>query len=132
MIPEWNEMSLPRRMVEALVAPIGWGVVCGLLLVVSAPLYILATLAAIIGGIGGGAQHETLREAMLRATAGGTLFGLSILLGYALTGGEDAKVHMPDPQILLLTVTLLPAYPLHWLGWRLAAKRRARLAEPTA
>lgn len=65
---------------------------------------------------------------MLRATSGGTLFGLSILLGYALTGGEDAKVHVPDPQILLLTVTLLPAYPLHWLGWRLASSRRAKIA----
>lgn len=95
-------MSPPRRAVEAAVIPVVWGVVCGLILVVSAPLYIVATL-----------------------------FGLSILLGYALTGGEDAKVHMPDPQILLLTVTLPPAYPLHWLGWRLAGARWARAAAVT-
>lgn len=121
--PKWSEMSPARRVVEALVAPIGWGMICGYLLTVSEPVYIAATVAAILGGVGGGAQHATLREAMIRATSGGTLFGLSILLGYELTGGEGAKAFLPDPQILLLALTLLPAYPLHWIGWRLGGGR---------
>ncbi len=122
-LPKWNDMSTARRIVESLGAPIIWGVVCGLLLVVSAPLYLVGGGFGVLGGIGGGAQHDTLRGALVRATVGGTLFGLSILLGYALTGGVDAKIEIPEPQILLLSFTLLPAYPLHWLGWRLARPR---------
>lgn len=128
MLPEWKEMSVVRRVWEALGGPVVWGAVCGVLLAVSAPLYIAGAAIGVLGGIGGGAQHATLKGALVRATLGGTLFGLSILLGYALRGGEGAKVHLPDPQILLLSFTLLPAYPLHWLGWRLADRRRARVA----
>ena len=124
MLPEWDAMSPVRRGVEAVVLPIAWGVVCGLLLAVSAPLYIAGSVLGVVGGIGGGAQHRTLREAMARAAVGGTLFGLSILLGYALSGGTGAEVHLPDPQILLLALILVPAFPLHALGWRLVRARR--------
>lgn len=129
MPPEWKDMSAVRRIWEGLGGPVVWGVVCGFLLVVSAPLYILGAGIGVLGGIVGGAQHATLRGASARATVGGVLFGLSILFGYALNGGQDAKVHIPDPQILLLSLTLLPAYPLHWLGWRIAGSRRGRGSE---
>ena len=76
------------------------------------------------GRIGGGTQHASLRGALTRAAVGGTLFGLSILLGYALNGSEGAEVDVPEPAILLLAFTLIPAFPLHWLGWRLARGRR--------
>ena len=125
MLPEWDAMSPVRRAFEAVVLPVVWGVVCGLLLAVSAPLYIAGSVLGVLGGIGGGAQHRTLREAMARALVGGTLFGLSILLGYALSGGEGAEVHLPEPEVLLLLFVLLPAFPLHALGWRLARGRRA-------
>ena len=119
LIPHWGELSTPRRVWEAVVLPIGWGVVCGLLLAVSAPLYLLGTLFGILGGIGAGAQHASRREALLRGLAGGTLFGLAILAGFELSGSDDATVELPDPEIVLLAFTVLPAFPLHWLGWRL-------------
>ena len=117
-------MSTARRIAEAIGAPIGWGIVCGLLLAVSAPLYIGGTLIGVLGGIAGGAQHETLRGATARAATGGTLFGLAILLGYEITGGDGAEVELPHPGILLVAFTLVPAFPLHWLGWRLSRSRR--------
>ena len=124
MLPTWNEMSGARRAWEAVGAPIVWGIVCGLLLPVSAALYLIGSAVGILGGIGAGAQHDTLRDALRRAAVGGTLFGLAILLGYAISGGEGAEVHLPEPAILLVPVTLIPAFPLHWLGWRLTRSRR--------
>jgi threonine/homoserine/homoserine lactone efflux protein len=121
--PEWAGMSTARRIAEAIGAPVGWGIVCGLLLAASAPLYIVGALIGVLGGIAGGAQHATLRDAIARAATGGTLFGLAILLGFELSGGEGAEVELPHPPILLIAFTLLPAFPLHWLGWRLARSR---------
>jgi hypothetical protein len=123
---KWSEMSAARRGWEAVGAPVGWGVVCGLLLAASAPLYLIATLVGVLGGISGGTQHATIRGALIRAVVGGTLFGLAILLGYEINGGEDAKVDLPEPAILLLAFTLIPALPLHWLGWRLRNARDRR------
>ena len=123
---KWSEMSAARRAWEAIGAPVGWGIVCGLLLAVSAPIYLIATLVGVLGGISGGTQHATLREALIRAAVGGTLFGLAILLGYEIGGGEDAKVKLPEPAILLVAFTLIPAFPLHWLGWRLRGSRDGR------
>jgi hypothetical protein len=128
MIPAWSDMSAPRRAWEAIGGPLLWGIVCGLLLVVSAPLYIAGSAVGVLGGIAGGAQHATVREALTRAAVGGTLFGLSILLGYELAGGEGAEVPLPEPAILLVAFTLLPAFPLHWLGLRLSQRRLRRLS----
>jgi hypothetical protein len=122
----WREMSTVRRAWEAVGAPVAWGIVCGLLLAVSAPLYLIGTAVGILGGVNGGSQHATLGEALTRAAVGGTLFGLAILLGYEVAGGEDAKVDLPEPAILLLAFTLIPAFPLHWLGWRLGTSRDSR------
>ena len=119
MIPDWDEMTGTRRVVEALVLPVGWGFLCGLALGVSAPLYIAGTLAGILGGIGGGAQHREASQALLRGLVGGTLFGASILLGFEVGGGGEAEVELPEPHAVLLLFTVLPAFPLHWLGWRL-------------
>jgi hypothetical protein len=119
-------MTQSRRVIEAVVLPVGWGFVCGLALGVSAPLYIVGTVAGILGGIGGGAQHREVSQALLRGLVGGTLFGLGILLGFEVGGAEEAEVHLPDPAILLLLFTVLPAFPLHWFGWRL--RQRGKLA----
>ena len=124
MVPSWNEISGARRAWEAVGAPVVWGIVCGLLLPVSAALYLAGSAIGILGGIGAGAQHDTRRDALRRGALGGTLFGLAILLGYELSGGSGAEVHLPEPAILLLAFTLIPAFPLHWLGWRLAHARR--------
>lgn len=125
--PAWSTMSPVRKGWEAFGGPIVWGVVCGLLLAVSAPLYIAGTVVGVLFGIGGGAQHATRKGALLRALAGGTLFGLCILLGYEISGGSDAKIAVPEPAGLLVAITLLPAFPLHLIGWRLS---RARRREP--
>src|SRR3954452_23453209 len=112
-------MSPARRFFEAIVLPSGFGLLCGLALGVSTALYLVGVVLALLGGIGGGAQYERRGDAILRGLVGGTLFGVFILLGFELGGEDEAKVDLPDPHVLLLVLTVLPSFFLHWLGWRL-------------
>ena len=91
--PQWEEMSAGRRLFEAL-----------------------------FGGVGGGAQYARRADALLRGLVAGALFGAFILLGFELSGEDEAKVDLPDPHVLLLVLTILPSLLLHWVGWRLRPK----------
>lgn len=125
-IPQWDEMSGGRKVAEATVAPVAWGVLCGLALGVAAPLYLVGAIVAAAGGVVGGLQHTTLKGALWRGLAGGTLFGLSTLLGFEIGGATEPTVHIPDPALLLLVFTIVPSFPLHWLGWKLGRRALAR------
>jgi hypothetical protein len=122
LLPKWEEMSPARRFFDALVLPAGFGLLCGLALGVSAPLYLVAVVIALLGGIAGGTQYASRRDALIRGVVAGTIFGLFILLGFELGGEDEAKVDLPDPHILLLVITIVPAIFLHWLGWRLGPR----------
>jgi hypothetical protein len=119
VIPQWDEMSLGRRIWEGLVLPSGFGLLCGLALGVSAALYLVGVALSLLGGIGGGAQYARRGDALLRGLVAGTLFGTFILLGFELGGEGEAKVELPHPHVVLLVFTVVPSLFLHWLGWRL-------------
>ncbi len=112
-------MSPARRFFEVPVLPSVFGLLCGLALGLSAPLYLVGVVLSLFGGVGGGAQYASRRDALLRGLVAGTLFGLFILLGFELGGEDEAKVDLPDPHILLLVLTIVPSLFLHWLGWKL-------------
>jgi hypothetical protein len=126
-IPMWGEMSPGRKAWEVLIAPAGWGILCGLALGVSEPLYLVGVVIGILGGIGGGMQHSTPSQALLRGLWAGLLFGVAILLGFEIGGEAEPEADIPDPRILLLLLTTVPALPLHWLGWKLRARSDAKL-----
>src|SRR5690242_2206894 len=121
-------MSPARRFFDALILPSAFGFLCGLALGVSAVLYLIGAVLALLGGIGGGAQYERRRDALIRSLVGGALFGAFILLGFELGGEQDPTVKLPHPHAVLLVLTVVPSIFLHWLGWRL----RRRLAGPEA
>jgi hypothetical protein len=118
-LPQWDEMSPARRVFDALILPSAFGLLCGLALGVSGPLYLIGVILALLGGIGGGAQYARRSDALLRGLVSGALFGIFILLGFELGGEEEAKVDLPDPHVVLLVFTVVPSLFLHWLGWRL-------------
>jgi hypothetical protein len=126
VVPQWEEMSPARRFFEALVLPSGFGLLCGLALGVSGPLYLVGVILALLGGIGGGAQYARRSDALLRGLVAGTLFGTFILLGFELGGEDEAKVDLPDPHVVLLVFTVVPSLFLHWLGWRLRPRLLGR------
>jgi hypothetical protein len=119
LLPQWEEMSPARRVFDALLLPAAFGLLCGLALGVSGPLYLVGVIIALLGGIAGGAQYASRRDALIRGLVAGTIFGLFILLGFELGGEDEAKVDLPDPHILLLVLTIVPSLFLHWLGWGL-------------
>lgn len=119
LLPQWEEMSPARRLFDALILPSAFGLLCGLALGISAPLYLVGVILALLGGIGGGAQYARRNDALLRGLVSGALFGIFILLGFELGGEDEAKVDLPDPHIVLLVFTVVPSLFLHWLGWRL-------------
>ncbi len=119
LLPQWEEMSPGRRVFDALLLPAVFALLCGLALGVSGPLYLVLVILALLGGIAGGAQYPSRRDALIRGLVAGTIFGLFILLGFELGGEDEAKVDLPDPHIALLVVTIIPSLFLHWLGWRL-------------
>jgi hypothetical protein len=112
-------MSPGRRFFEVAILPSAFGLLCGLALGVSAALYLVGVILALLGGIGGGAQYARRGDAVLRGLVAGTLFGAFILLGFELGGEDEAKVDLPDPHVVLLVFTIVPSLFLHWLGWRL-------------
>jgi hypothetical protein len=119
IVPQWDEMSPGRRFFEALVLPSAFGLLCGLALGISAPLYLIGVVLSLFGGVGGGAQYASRRDALLRGLVAGALFGAFILLGFEFGGEDEAKVELPDPHVVLLIFTVVPSLFLHWLGWRL-------------
>jgi hypothetical protein len=121
-LPTWEEMSPARRVFDALLLPAAFGLLCGLALGVSEPLYLVGVIIALLGGIAGGAQYATRRDALIRGLVAGTIFGLFILLGFELGGEDEAKVDLPDPHIVLLVFTIVPSLFLHWLGWRMRGR----------
>jgi hypothetical protein len=119
VVPQWKEMSGGRRLFEVLILPSAFGLLCGLALGVSAPLYLVGVVLSLFGGVGGGAQYARRRDALLRGLVAGALFGAFILLGFELGGEAEAKVELPHPHVVLLVFTVVPSLFLHWLGWRL-------------
>jgi uncharacterized membrane protein len=92
---------------------------------VSAPVYVVASLLAILGGIGAGFDHLGAGEGAVRGAVGGLLFGVAIVATHALAG-NDAKTSIPHPAIVLAIVTAILGALLGALGGALRARVEAR------
>lgn len=108
----------------AIAGPVLFGVLAGVLLVVSEPAYLVVSILGVLGGIGSGYEHNGGEEGARRGFCGGLLFGISILLAAALTG-EPAKADLPDPQWLLVVITTVLGIAFGAFGGSLRAKREA-------
>jgi hypothetical protein len=115
--------------VLAVAVPAIYGLVCGVLLGVSAALYTLLTLLALLGGVGAGYEHADALEGAGRGVAGGMLFGTFILLGHALAGTK-AKTALPEPHVVLPIVTTILAAGGGALGGALRGRHERRLNPP--
>lgn len=92
------------QLVIAVAVPALFGVLCGVMLVVSEPAYVVLSLLGILGGIGAGFDHRGAGEGAVRGVVGGVLFGSLILVTHELSG-KDALSNLPDPPVLLAVAT---------------------------
>ena len=113
----------PVQILLGIVVPILGGLVAGVLLVVSEPVYLIYSVLAIGAGYFGGLEHVGGEEARCAAT-GGVLFGTFILVAKEVSG-SDPKVHLPDPEVALVVITTVLGIGLGALGGRSRGKARS-------
>jgi hypothetical protein len=104
------------------VVPAAFGAVCGWLLGVDEAAYLIASVLAIGGGYFAGKEHDGAGEGAVRGFVGGLLFGGLILLVHEATG-EEAKADLPEPEVLLLVITVVFGIILGALGGRSTHKQ---------
>ena len=83
-----------------IVVPIIGGLVGGVLLVISEPVYLIYSILAIGAGYFGGLEHVGAEEGALRGFTGGVLFGTFILFAKEISGS--------DPKACLLYTSPSP------------------------
>jgi hypothetical protein len=79
---------------------------CGWILGVNETAYLVASLVALVGAYVAGREHPNFWEAALRGVIAGAFFGGALLLVHSATG-KPPKAKLPDPEILLLAVTVV-------------------------
>lgn len=109
--------------VLAVIVPLLFGAVVGVVLGTSASLYwillAVATLAALLSGF----EHDELKEAAVRGAVAGAMFGL----GAHQLAGTDAKVSLGSVPAFLIVIDSIAGALLTtlgcWLGRRASGAR---------
>ncbi len=117
-----RERSHGLEMVLVVVVPVVFGAVTGIVLGLSEPVYLVLTLLGILGGFLAGMEHEGALEGFYRGLLGGLLFGTAILTANGLAD-EPPKAHLPDPEVLLITITAAFGAALGALGGGMRARK---------
>jgi hypothetical protein len=120
--PLLSEHPRSVQILLVVVLPIVGGALCGLLLGLSEPIYLIASVIGIAGGYFAGFDHVGAGPGARRGFVGGLLFGASILIAHEIHG-EEAKAELPHPEILLVLITTVLGVALGALGGRARAKR---------
>ena len=121
--PLFRERPRSVQVVTGLVLPIVAGAIAGVLLGLNAAAYWAISVVALGGGILGGFEHADGWDGADRGLIGGALFGISLLIFHAITGG-DAQVSLPDFAPILAVFTAIIGMLAGALGGRL---RRAAI-----
>jgi len=121
--PLFRERPRSVQVVTGLVFPILAGAIAGALLGLNAAAYWAISVVALAGGILGGFEHADGWDGADRGLIGGALFGISLLISHAITGG-DAQVTLPDFAPILAVFTAIIGMLAGALGGRL---RRAAI-----
>jgi len=128
--PLLSERPRPAQVLLAVVVPAVYGAITGIFLGVSELVYLVLSVAGILGGVGAGLEHMGAAAGARRGVIAGSLFGGFILIAHELSGA-DAEAHLPEPAILLVVITTTLAIGLAGLGGRLRARevRKGAVAE---
>jgi hypothetical protein len=113
----FSELPIAVRVQIIVGGPLLAGMVTGFLLGETATGWWVAQGLAAVGGFLAGFDHATPREAALRGLAGGTLFGLGIVVADAISDNPHAA-HAPSPIGTIVIFTALVSVLLALLGSR--------------
>ena len=110
-----RERSHSLEMVLVVVVPLIFGVITGIVLGKSEVGYLVLSVLGIGGGYVAGLEHEGALEGFYRGLLGGLLFGLGILTAHGIADVEP-KAELPDPEVLVMTITAVFGAGLGALG----------------
>jgi hypothetical protein len=113
--------------VIVVVVPLVFGLVTGIMLGVSEPVYLVLSLLGILGGFGAGLEHEYALEGFYRGLLGGLLFGFGILLAHGIADVAP-KAELLEPEVVLIAITATFGAGLGALGGRVRERRSRRTA----
>ena len=119
------------QIVVAVVVPLAFGAITGIMLGVSELIYVVLSLLGIAGGFFAGIEHDRPLEGFYRGLLGGVLFGFAILWVHGVLGAE-AKAHLIHPETTLIIFTGGFGTGLGVLGARWREKREREHAAATA
>ena len=119
---DFQRQPLAMKLMNLFVAPAVLGIVTGLFLGISAPVYWVLQAVATIGGFLAGTEHVGWKEGFGRGIIGGSVFGFLILLTRAITGWDD-KASLGDLPIALVLVTMIVGAIVGALGGAVRARR---------
>jgi 4-amino-4-deoxy-L-arabinose transferase-like glycosyltransferase len=109
----------------AVVVPLLFGAVVGVVLGTSASLYWILLGVASLGALLSGLEHPEIKEAAGRGAVAGAMFGLGILAAHELAG-TDAKVDLGSLPAALILIDAVAGALLASLGCWLATRRRPK------
>ncbi len=99
-----RERGHGAEMALVVAVPSIFGAITGYFLGQSEAVYTVLALLGILGGFVAGLEHEGALEGFYRGLLGGLLFGTAILTANGIVD-EPPKAHLPDPEILLISIT---------------------------
>jgi apolipoprotein N-acyltransferase len=120
-----RERSENTQVFLAVVVPLLFGAVVGVVLGTSASLYWILLAVASLGALLSGLEHPEVKEAAGRGAVAGAMFGLGILAAHQLAG-TDAKVDLGSLPAALILIDAVAGALLASLGCWLATRRRPK------
>ena len=123
-----RERSENTQVWLAVIVPLVFGAVVGVVLGTSATLYWILTGVATLGALLSGLEHDQVKEAAGRGAVAGAMFGLGILAAHQLAG-TDAKVSLGSLPAALIVIDAVAGALLASLGcWAFRRTRRRHVA----
>ena len=120
--PLLHTRSAPAEFITVVIVPVAFGVLTGLMLGWSEPMYLVLLAMGVLGGIGAGLEHEAPIDGFYRGLLGGLLFTTGILVAHGLADVEP-EAHLPEPATLLLVINGALGALFGAFGGRLRARR---------
>jgi hypothetical protein len=123
-----RERSENAQVGLAVIVPLLFGAVVGVVLGTSAGAYWILVAVAALGGLLAGFEHDEVKEALGRGAVAGAMFGLGVLAAHQLAG-TDAKVSLGSFPPFLIVIDSVIGALLAALGcWMIGRSQRG--AEP--
>lgn len=110
------------QVVLAVIVPLIFGAVVGVVLGTSASFYWILLGVASLGALLAGLEHVEVKEAAGRGAVAGAMFGLGILAAHQLAG-TDAKVSLGSFPPALIVIDAIAGALLTALGCWLSRRR---------